>query len=105
LKVNEYNFANHQHLDAARSNLLQGAWRSIPASTQVPPASTAARNCLNYYWRTIAHNALLVYDPKEVFSRKGDYGNDGGQRLPNGRAEPRALNVLLDPEKAIVRAE
>ena len=35
-----------------------------------------------------AHNSLLVHDPGENFGRPG-YGNDGGQRLPNGRSEAR----------------
>jgi heparin/heparan-sulfate lyase len=52
---------------------------------------------MNYYWRTIAHNSLLVYDPDEDFGRRG-YGNDGGQRLPHGRSEARDLAVLLAPE-------
>jgi len=100
MKVNEYNFANHQHLDAGAFQIYyKGALAIDSGLYSGSSGQYGSPHCLNYYWRTIAHNALLVYDPKEVFSRKGDYGNDGGQRLPNGRAEPRALNDLLDPEK------
>ena len=53
-------------------------------------------HCRNYYWRTIAHNSLLVYDPQEDFGRRG-YGNDGGQRLAGGRREVRTVDMLLDP--------
>ena len=55
-------------------------------------------HCCNYYWRTIAHNCLLVHDPNEEFRSSRGYGNDGGQRLPNNRSEPRTLDVLLDEE-------
>ena len=41
---------------------------------------------------------MLIYDPKEMFGRKSDYGNDGGQRLPNGRTEAKNLEVLLAPK-------
>ncbi|HYD83565.1 MAG TPA: hypothetical protein VEA63_05920, partial [Opitutus sp.] len=50
----------------------------------------------NYYWRSIAHNTLLVHNPAEEFVET--YGNDGGQRVPNQRREARTLDMLLDPE-------
>jgi heparin/heparan-sulfate lyase len=53
---------------------------------------------MNYYWRTIAHNCLLIYDPDEKPSQNDAWKNDGGQRLPNRRNEPRNLSVLLAPE-------
>ena len=35
----------------------------------------------------------------EKFSKNPDYGNDGGQRSPNNRSEPRTLDDLLAPAK------
>jgi heparin/heparan-sulfate lyase len=97
MKVNVYNFANHQHLDAGAFQLYcRGALAVDSGLYTGSSGKYGSPHCRNYYWRTIAHNALLVYDPDEVF--KGDYGNDGGQRLPNGRSEPKTLEVLLKPE-------
>jgi hypothetical protein len=99
MKVNEYNFANHQHLDAGAFQIYyQGALAIDSGLYSGSSGQYGSPHCQNYYWRTIAHNSLLVYDPQETFGKSG-YGNDGGQRLPGGRSEPRTLDVLLDPAK------
>jgi heparin/heparan-sulfate lyase len=98
MKVNEYNFANHQHLDAGAFQIyFKGTVASDSGLYSGSSGAYGSPHCLNYYWRTIAHNSLLVYDPDEDFGRRG-YGNDGGQRLPNGRSEPRNLANLLAPQ-------
>ena len=98
MKINEYNFANHQHLDAGAFQIyFRGTLASDSGLYSGSSGAYGSPHCLNYYWRTIAHNSLLVYDPDEDFGRRG-YGNDGGQRLPNGRSEPRNLETLLAPE-------
>ncbi len=98
MKINEYNFTNHQHLDAGAFQIYyKGALAVDSGLYSGSSGAYGSPHCQNYYWRTIAHNSLLVYDPNEDFGRRG-YGNDGGQRLPNGRSEPRNLNVLLAPE-------
>ncbi len=98
MKINEYNFVNHQHLDAGAFQIYyKGA---LAVDTGLYSGSSGAYgspHCMNYYWRTIAHNSLLVYNPSEEFGRRG-YGNEGGQRLPNGRSEARDLSVLLAPQ-------
>jgi hypothetical protein len=98
MKINEYNFVNHQHLDAGAFQVYyQGALAIDSGIYQGGSAGGyGSSHCLNYLWRTIAHNSLLVYDPNEKFGGRG-YGNDGGQRLPHGRSEARDLNVLLAP--------
>ena len=97
MKINEVNFANHQHIDAGAFQIYyRGA---LGIASGVYPGSSGrygSPHCRNYYWRTIAHNCLLIYDPGEEFRSRSGYGNDGGQRLPNGRSEPRTLDVLLD---------
>jgi heparin/heparan-sulfate lyase len=98
MKINEYNFVNHQHLDAGAFQIYYKG--TLAADTGLYSGSSGAYgspHCQNYFWRTIAHNSLLVYDPNEDFGRRG-YGNDGGQRLPRGRSEARDLKVLLAPE-------
>jgi hypothetical protein len=99
MKVNEYNFANHQHLDAGAFQIYYKGALAIDSGVYEGGAAGGygSTHCLNYSWRTIAHNSLLVYDPNEKFGGRG-YGNDGGQRLPHGRSEPRNLSVLLAPE-------
>lgn len=96
-KVNEYNFVNHQHLDAGAFQIYyQGALAIDSGYYSGGPYGSP--HCRNYCWRTIAHNSLLIYDPQEDFGKRG-YGNDGGQRLAGGRSEVRALDTLLDPSK------
>lgn len=100
MKINAYNFVNHQHLDAGAFQLFyKGALAIDSGLYSGSSGQYGSPHCRNYAWRTIAHNALLVYDPHEVFDAKGMYGNDGGQRLPNGRSEPKNLEALLDPAK------
>jgi hypothetical protein len=100
MKINVYNFSNHQHLDAGAFQIYHHG----PLATESglyggTSGSYGSPHCKNYYWRTIAHNSLLIYDPDEQFSERGDFGNDGGQRLPNNRYEPMNLEAMLDPEK------
>jgi heparin/heparan-sulfate lyase len=99
MKVNVYNFCNHQHLDAGAFQVYyKGALAIDSGLYSGSSGQYGSPHCTNYYWRTVAHNSLLVHDPAEVFSKKSDYGNDGGQRLPNGRSEPKNLDALLKPE-------
>ncbi|MCX7048148.1 MAG: heparinase II/III family protein [Candidatus Sumerlaeota bacterium] len=101
MKINEYNFANHQHLDAGAFQIYyKGALAIDSGLYSGSSGAYGSPHCMNYYWRTIAHNSLLIYDPDEKFGRdgRGGYGNDGGQRLPNGRSEPRNLEAMQAPE-------
>lgn len=99
MKLNVYNFCNHQHLDAGAFQIYYRGALAVDSGLYTGSAGKyGSPHCTNYYWRTVAHNSLLIHDPAEVFSRKSDYGNDGGQRLPNGRGEPKTLDVLLKPE-------
>lgn len=99
MKINEYNFNNHQHLDAGAFQIYYRGALAIDSGLYQGGSSGGygSPHTKNYSWRTIAHNALLVYDPAEKF--REDYENDGGQRFPNRRSEPRNLTELLAPEK------
>ena len=98
MKINEYNFTNHQHLDAGAFQIYyRGILATESGIYEGSDGAYGSSHGKNYYWRTIAHNSLLVYDPQEQFSPEGDWTNDGGQRLPNNRYEPRNLKVLLAP--------
>jgi heparin/heparan-sulfate lyase len=88
MKINEYNFINHQHHEGGNKGY------NSPHNK-------------NYFKRTIAHNSLLIYDPDEVFKSIGYGGkfktefaeNDGGQRLPGyGWHAPKTLEDLLSKD-------
>ncbi len=99
MKINEVNFANHQHLDAGAFQIYYQGALAIDSGVYTGSSGRyGSPHCRNYYWRTIAHNCLLIHDSDEASRSRGGYGNDGGQRLPNGRREPRTLDMLLDPE-------
>ena len=106
MKINVFNFNNHQHMDAGAFQIYyHGPLATESGLYGGTDGGYGSPHCKNYFWRTIAHNSLLIYDPQEQFSQKGDYGNDGGQRLPNNRSEPRNLEVLLNPENGYKTGE
>lgn len=99
MKVNIYNFGNHQHHDGGSFQIYYKGPLAIDSGLY--EGSTGAYGSphhLNYYKRTIAHNCLLIYDPQEKFTagQGREYRNDGGQRLPNNWREPRNLEMLLN---------
>jgi hypothetical protein len=98
MKVNVYNFANHQHLDAGAFQIYHKGPLAIDSGLyEGRQGGYNSPHHANYYIRTIAHNSLLIFDPDERFERAGRpaYSNDGGQRMPNDRREPSRLEDLL----------
>lgn len=96
MKVNVYNFVNHQHPDAGAFQIYYKGPLAIDSGVYRGYGST---HHANYHKRTIAHNTLLVYDPAEKFTwGRGDLRNDGGQRLVNNWREPNNIADLLKPE-------
>lgn len=105
MKINEYNFVNHQHNDAGAFQIYYKGPLAIDAGMY--EGSSGGYNSphnKNFFKRTIAHNSLLIYDPGEKFPAsayggedKSDYvANDGGQRLPGINWGPPAnLNDML----------
>ncbi len=106
MKINVYNFINHQHHDAGAFQIYYRGPLAIDSGAYT--GSSGGYNSphnKNYFKRTIAHNSLLVYDPAEVFE-SGAYGgrdrtpfaaNDGGQRLNGPQwGAPQDLEDLLD---------
>jgi hypothetical protein len=98
MKVNIYNFTNHQHQDAGAFQIYYKGPLAIDSGLyEGTNGAYGSPHHSNYYKRTIAHNSLLIYDPDEKFARneRAVYRNDGGQRLPNNWREPSSLDVLL----------
>jgi heparin/heparan-sulfate lyase len=91
MKMHEYQFNNHQHLD---NGSFQIYYRGPLAIDSGLYATYGTDHDTNYLKRTIAHNAMLVLDLAEKF-RDGRALNDGGQRWPANGSEPRTLDVLL----------
>ena len=77
-------YAGHQHLDANSFVIHRSGSLAIDSGT-----NDYGTHRGNYYCRSIAHNTMLVFDPKEKFgsaawSDGGPAGsNDGGQRRVN----------------------
>lgn len=104
MKINEYNFLNHQHHDAGAFQIYYKGPLAIDAGTyQGTSGGYNSPHNKNFFKRTIAHNSLLIYDPKELFPASGYGGadksdfvtNDGGQRLPNNWTGAKNLDELL----------
>ena len=106
MKINAYNFINHQHHDGGAFQIYYRGPLAIDSGAYT--GSSGGYNSphnKNYFKRTIAHNSLLVYDPDEVFESQ-NYGgadktpfagNDGGQRLCGPQwGVPQDLEHLLE---------
>jgi heparin/heparan-sulfate lyase len=91
IKVKDYHFNNHHHLDAGA---FQIHYRQPLAVDSGIYRTYGSDHDNNYYKRTIAHNAMLVFDPAEQFLG-GRRVNDGGQRWPDDAREQRSLEDLL----------
>lgn len=96
-KIGEYQFNNHLHLDAGSFQIFHRGALAIDSGVyEGVKGGYGSDHDINYHKRTIAHNAMLVYDPSEKFQRgiKG-LENDGGQRLPNNGLEPRNMSDIM----------
>jgi len=91
MKMQDYQFNNHQHLDAGSFQIYYRGALAIDSGLY---STYGNDHDGNYLKRTIAHNAMLVLDPDEQF-RNGQWVNDGGQRWPANASEPLNLDALL----------
>ncbi|MCF8034420.1 MAG: heparinase II/III-family protein [Desulfarculaceae bacterium] len=89
-------FAMHQHLSAASLVIFR---QGMLALQEGGYDGSYTSHAMNYGIRSVAHNTLLVYDPKEYSwydmragkKPKGTYSKDGGQRswaLFNDKGKP-----------------
>lgn len=110
MKVNEWWFANHHHMDAGSFQIYykgilatdtgyyQAAIDAVGSTENNGSTGYGSMHDFNYYKRTIAHNTMLVYDPDEVFiiPRGNRIANDGGQKNVQDGKEMPLLKDLLD---------
>ena len=88
-------FSKHQHLSQNHFSIYHRGYLAIDSGADY--TETESPHYLNYYRRTVAHNSLLVYDPKERFfwsDNVVDAANDGGQRMDSARF----WNTVRSPE-------
>ncbi|MEU2251472.1 heparinase II/III family protein [Streptomyces sp. NPDC019224] len=99
VNIGGYQFNNHQHLDAGAFQIYyRGALALDSGIYESKEGSYGSSHDVNYHKRTIAHNALLIRDPREIFQwYDNKISNDGGQRFPADAVEPADLTELLDP--------
>ncbi len=97
MKVSEFAFNNHQHLDAGSFQIYyKGALAIDSGLYQGTNAGYGKPHDINYQKRTIAHNSMLVQDPGEKFYfGSTEVANDGGQRWPLNAKEPFDLDELI----------
>ena len=97
MKVNEFSFNNHQHLDSGAFQVYYKGPLAIDSGLyQGTSGGYGSPHDVNYNKRTIAHNCLLIHDPAEEFEQgRRRMHNDGGQKFPNGWREPNTLNDML----------
>jgi hypothetical protein len=68
--------SSHVHADAGHFEIFKNGPLAIDSGSY---DEWGSRHMRNYYARTIAHNALTIYDPDEPLSHFSGYVNDGGQ--------------------------
>lgn len=92
-KSSNFSNENHQHLDQNSFSLNYKAPLLLDSGAYDHYGS---EHWKNYYSRTIAHNAIVVFDPSEQFLRYTVKNqNDGGQWFPNpDTLYPTLENVL-----------
>lgn len=79
-------FSKHQHLSQNHFSIYRSGYLAIDSGADY--TDTESPHYLNYYRRTVAHNSILVYDPRERFfwsDNVVDAANDGGQRMDSAR--------------------
>ena len=94
MKVSEYHFGNHNHLDTGAFQIYYKG--SLATDTGIYNTYGSDHD-FNYYKRTIAHNSMLVYNPNEQWTIWGGkpIANDGGVKWPNNGLEAQSLNDIL----------
>ena len=100
MKIVAHQFNNHQHLDAGSFQLYyKGPLAVVSGLYEGVKGGYGSDHFINYFQRTIAHNCMLVYNPDEIFTwHRRPVANDGGQRWPEGAAEPGTIEVVMSEE-------
>ena len=91
-------YATHQHLDNNSFTIHRRSLLAIDSGVNAYGEDVQTDYRTNYYSRTIAHNSITVYDPRETFAggawagEKTGGANDGGQMRLRGPNRVEELN-------------
>jgi hypothetical protein len=104
MKIKEYMFGNHDHLDAGHFSFYYKGSLAIDSGVyQGTVGGYGSDHFKNYYQRSVAHNTLLIMDPNEpktLWWGRELESSDGGQFWPDDRrSEFRNLEHLLSRGK------
>ena len=78
--------AKHQHMDRGHFTIYHRGHLAIDSGADYTESESP--HYINYYRRTVAHNTMLIFDPKEHFfwsENLLEAANDGGQRMDSSR--------------------
>jgi len=84
MNLEEYNFTNHDHLDAGHFQLY---YKGILANDSGSYNSYGSAHDRGYYKRSVAHNTLAIRNPDKATTFQGYSTYDGGQRSPENGAD------------------
>lgn len=84
MNLEEYNFTNHDHLDAGHFQIY---YKGILANDSGSYNSYGSAHDRGYYKRSVAHNTLAVRNPDKPTVFQGYSTYDGGQRSPESGAD------------------
>ncbi len=107
MKVSEYITRSHQHLDSGNFEIYYKGPLALDSGVyngyiydengEIKEIGSGSDHDVNYHHRTIAHNAMLVYDPNEKL--KMGTANDGGQRAVAFPDQTRTFNDVVNDEE------
>lgn len=100
MKAGHTRFGGHQHRDAGHFEIYykgilassSGIYSGLEADRKTLQEYNSKHD-VNYQKRTVAHNALTIYQAGEVFDHRTDVVNDGGQ-LFDRDDQPESLAAL-----------
>lgn len=102
MRMIEQFVGNHQHHDAGTFQIYyKGPLATDSGYYSGSGYSYGCPHNNNYAKRTIAHNALLVYDPEENFGASktsGKLAADGGQRMPEAGRQCARFELLTSDD-------
>ncbi len=84
MNLEEYNFSNHDHLDAGHFQIY---YKGILANDAGTYGSYGSAHDRGYYKRSVAHNTMAVRNPARPVTFQGYTTYDGGQRAGGNGAD------------------
>ena len=93
MNLEEYNFSNHDHLDAGHFQIY---YKGILANDAGTYGTYGSAHDRGYYKRSVAHNTMAVRNPSSPVTFQGYTTYDGGQRAGGEGADAGAVIFETD---------